>query len=149
MQDNNQGPMLGFLHKLAHPCDRYIVPLQVNVLERPWGLEEILAEGLSVCSVRYITIKPREAPSWHYHERRDELFVILEGEAELLVGKDKSDIVVGGPGQFIFVPRHVPHRISTMETGVRLLEIDFGERDQGDIVRLADNYGAPDKGDRT
>ncbi|MDQ4128172.1 MAG: cupin domain-containing protein, partial [Actinomycetota bacterium] len=46
------------------------------------------------------------------------------------------------PGEKLYIPRGTVHRLSTEgEEPVRILEISFGEFDEGDIVRLEDVYG--------
>lgn len=42
----------------------------------------------------------------HVHEREDELFHILEGEHVFECGHDRFEV---GPGDFLFLPRGVPH----------------------------------------
>ena len=46
------------------------------------------------------------------------------------------------PGEKLYIPREAVHRLSTEgKEPVRILEISFGEFDEGDIVRLEDVYG--------
>ena len=50
-------------------------------------------------------IAPLDTPS-HVHANEDELFIVLEGEHEFIVGDTVFDV---GPGAVVFAPRGVPH----------------------------------------
>lgn len=45
-------------------------------------------------------------PSPHIHREREELFYVLEGEVDILVGEQ---VVKCQPGGFVLVPRGMPH----------------------------------------
>ena len=60
------------------------------------------------------------APS-HYHKFEDESFYVLEGKIDFHVA-DASYIV--GPGDFIFLPKNVPHHFNLIsDTAKALLQI--------------------------
>ncbi|GAB4442462.1 MAG: hypothetical protein Fur0044_38870 [Anaerolineae bacterium] len=42
----------------------------------------------------------------HAHSREDEIWYVLEGEIAFTVGDETQ---IGGPGTFVYIPRHVPH----------------------------------------
>ena len=128
--------------------EKFLSPLRIEgheleCLVRPWGVEEVLATNAGPCSVHIVTIQQGEVPSRHSHQRRDELFVVMEGEVRFEVGVDGVESYEGGPGTWIFFRSGSIHRLLPLSEGthVRLLEIDFGERLQDDIVRFADDYG--------
>ncbi len=58
---------------------------------------------------------PGGGPPPHVHTREDEVFLILEGEFEFLVG---DSIVSAGPGDTVFGPRDVPHTFRNVGTTV-------------------------------
>jgi mannose-6-phosphate isomerase-like protein (cupin superfamily) len=60
---------------------------------------------------------------WHYHEREDELFLVVEGRLRMGF---RDRVVDLGPGEFIIVPRGVEHlpEALTEECHVMLLEPD-------------------------
>jgi quercetin dioxygenase-like cupin family protein len=60
-----------------------------------------------------------EAPR-HVHEREDEGFWILEGEATFEVGEQ---IIHRRAGDFLFGPRGIPHRYTVGAAGCRMLFI--------------------------
>src|SRR5512138_3681835 len=42
----------------------------------------------------------------HSHTREDEIWFVLEGEIAFLLGEE---IITGGPGTFVYIPRNTPH----------------------------------------
>src|SRR5688572_28367000 len=57
-------------------------------------------------------------PPPHYHKFEDETFYILEGEMEFHVGDKKFP---AGVGEFIFVPRNVPHHFNIVSKTAKAL----------------------------
>lgn len=60
-----------------------------------------------------------EAPL-HVHHTEDEGFWILEGNATFEIG---DQVVEARAGDYLFGPRHVPHRFTTGPSGCRMLFI--------------------------
>jgi quercetin dioxygenase-like cupin family protein len=60
-------------------------------------------------------------PPPHIHSREDETYYVLEGRATFMIG---GETVTAGPGDFVYLPRHVPHgfRLET-ETARFLIQI--------------------------
>lgn len=57
----------------------------------------------------------------HYHQLEDESFYVLEREIHFLVG-DKT--IVAGPGEFVFLPRNIPHSFNLVtDTAKALMQI--------------------------
>ena len=54
----------------------------------------------------------------HVHHREDEAFYILDGEIRFRRGDDEF---TGGPGDFVFGPREVPHCFKVLDGGARAL----------------------------
>ncbi|MBD1877497.1 MULTISPECIES: cupin domain-containing protein [unclassified Coleofasciculus] len=66
----------------------------------------------------------------HIHRQMEEMFYVLEGEVEILVG-DRT--VKGQPGAFVLVPRGTPHGFANHSTKPAKLLIMFcpgGEREK-------------------
>lgn len=58
--------------------------------------------------------KPGEGPPDHLHSTRDEVFFVLEGIYELIVGDQTA---TAGPGTIAFIPRNVVHRFKNVGKG--------------------------------
>lgn len=111
--------------------------LAILKYDKPWGAFERYAYNQE-CTVKIITVAPGGSLSRQYHNKRDELWVILDRGAGIELGEE---ILKPEPGEKIFVPRRVVHRLSAANEPVRVLEVSFGQFDEDDIVRLEDNYG--------
>lgn len=107
--------------------------------ERPWGVFENLLDT-DYCKVKEITIKPGEAPSYQFHYKRSEVWIVTKGTGEL-----KLDGVVRQvePGSILHIPVKAKHQIrNTGREDLLFIEVQFGEYfGEDDIVRLEDGYG--------
>lgn len=60
------------------------------------------------------TLEPEtEGPSPHIHKRMTEIFYVIEGELELVLGKEK---ITAFPGTLMSVPENIPHGFSNRST---------------------------------
>ncbi|MEI2578745.1 cupin domain-containing protein [Scytonema sp. PRP1] len=87
------------------------------------------------------------APGPHIHRHMEEMFYVLEGEVEILVGHQK---VQGQPGAFVLVPRGTPHAFANRGTKPAKLLIMFtpaGEREKyfEGLAELMKNGQKPNK----
>jgi quercetin dioxygenase-like cupin family protein len=67
-----------------------------------------------------ITEPPNSEAPLHVHHREDEAFWILDGSARFEVG-DRT--IEARAGDYLFGPRHIPHRYTTGPDGCRMLFI--------------------------
>jgi mannose-6-phosphate isomerase len=115
------------------------VPPTIEV-EKPWGKFEQYTHNM-LSTVKVITVRQGGALSLQYHHWRDELWVVLDAGARIELGEK---IIWPQVGDRVFIPRTTAHRLAATGDGpVRILEVSFGEFDEGDIVRLEDIYGRP------
>jgi len=109
-------------------------------VSKPWGTYEVLLDAED-CKVKRITVKPGQKPSYQYHHKRNEHWVIISGVGEIKIDDVVSDVTSGST---IFVPALSKHTIrNTDETkNLVFIEIQTGEYfGEDDIVRLEDDYG--------
>jgi quercetin dioxygenase-like cupin family protein len=64
------------------------------------------------------------APPLHLHRSEDEAFYLLEGSMRFRSGDDVFDV---GAGDFVVVPRGVPHAFVVGPDGVRALQVATSE----------------------
>ena len=107
--------------------------------QRPWGEFENLLDT-DYCKVKQITIKPGQAPSYQYHYKRSEVYVIVQGKAKVCLDDIETEYNVGDT---VIVPVLVKHQITNIgDDNLIFIEVQhgiyFGE---DDIVRVKDNYG--------
>ena len=107
--------------------------------ERPWGSFEHLLEE-SYCKVKRIIVKPNQRLSEQFHYKRDEQWVVVQGEG-LVITSDFSRLC--NAGDSVFIPRLMKHRVKN--TGLKnliFIEVQTGEYfGEDDIVRSQDDYG--------
>lgn len=107
---------------------------------RPWGTWEVLEVGEHYC-VKKITVNPEAILSLQMHNFRAEHWIIVEGDAMIVLGEDtlfrKAD-------DSVYIPVKTKHRIKNNSSIRKLvfIEVQTGEKlDESDIIRFEDNYG--------
>ena len=109
----------------------------VGFTERPWGSFKQFANN-SECTVSLMTVLPGQQLSLQSHTGRGELWVIIDSGAVVQVGEHRRTYQAGDE---IWIPANEKHRLSCLgSTPIRVLEVAFGNWQQDDIVRYADDY---------
>jgi len=106
--------------------------------DRPWGTFENLLDT-KYCKVKEIIIKPNQAPSYQYHYKRSEIWIITGGVGLLTLDDEDKEVTYG---DIIKVPVGCKHRIRNISnTDLKFIEVQLGEYfGEDDIVRLKDDY---------
>lgn len=106
---------------------------------RPWGNYTILLDS-EICKVKEIVIKSGESPSYQYHFKRREHWIIIQGSGTLILNDVERSVKTG---DCIFVEKLDKHKIiNTGTEDLKFIEIQTGEYfGEDDIVRLEDKYG--------
>lgn len=106
--------------------------------ERPWGMYEVLDEGLGY-KVKRIEVKPDQRLSLQSHEKRSEHWVIVSGEAIVTVGEKEIHLQAN---EDVLIPAKTKHRVAN--PGKELLvfiEVQCGSYlGEDDIHRFEDDY---------
>ena len=101
-----------------------------------WGYELWIENSEKYCSKLLILNKGFES-SWHYHERKDETFVILEGQVSLTYANSKDaaaqTIILDMGDKFRLTPR-VVHTFKSLTAKSIVMEVST--TDDGDNVKL-------------
>lgn len=106
---------------------------------RPWGRFEILRDEDHYKS-KIIRVEPGQRLSYQSHAKRAEHWVIVRGEA-IVVLNDKEHLLK--QGDHIFIPQGAKHRImNRSQSLVEFIEVQIGSYfGEDDIVRYQDEYG--------
>ena len=131
-------PMSNFINKPI-PAARP----QTSQVTRPWGSFRQYAHNQEV-TVSLMTVAPGQRLSLQAHSARAELWIVLDEGA--LVQVD-DEIIEAEAGAEIWIPAGAKHRLSSRGPAVRVLEVAFGNWQQADIARYADDYHRPESGD--
>tara|TARA_R100000008_G_scaffold66975_1_gene44033 strand:+ start:3546 stop:3887 length:342 start_codon:yes stop_codon:yes gene_type:complete len=107
--------------------------------ERPWGIYEVLLDDEN-CKVKKITVKPGQSPSYQFHHKRAEDWIIVSGAGEVFL--DGKPLTVSG-GDRVHVPVMSKHTIKNCGSeDLVFIEVQTGSYfGEDDIVRLKDKYG--------
>ncbi|MDB5035425.1 MAG: putative mannose-6-phosphateisomerase [Chlorobi bacterium] len=115
----------------------------VNHVERPWGsFAQYVNNGES--TITLMTVEPGQRLSLQSHTGRAELWIAIDDGAVVEI-----DDQVHHPkaGDELWIPAGSRHRLSSGGVRVRVLEIAFGNWQQEDITRYADDYNRPEQGE--
>ena len=105
--------------------------------EKPWGNFKQYVFN-QPCSVKLITVNPNQETSLHFHNLRDDMWVILDDELRVQIGEK---IYETKSGEEYVIPSEQLHRIISTGKRGRVLEIAFGFTTEEDILRIKDDYG--------
>jgi len=109
----------------------------VGFVERPWGSFKQFAFNQE-CTVSLMTVLPGQRLSLQSHTGRAELWIVMDHGAVVCVGEQER---VCRAGEEIWIPANEKHRLSCRgDQPVRVLEVAFGNWQQADIQRYADDY---------
>jgi mannose-1-phosphate guanylyltransferase/mannose-6-phosphate isomerase len=109
----------------------------VAFIERPWGSFKQYAHN-SPCTVSLMNVLPGRRLSLQSHTGRAELWIVLDDGAVIQVGDQQR---LCKAGDEIWIQANQKHRLSCNgQQPVRVLEVAFGNWQQEDITRYADDY---------
>ena len=109
----------------------------VVFVERPWGSFKQFAFNQD-CTVSLMTVLPGQQLSLQSHTGRAELWIVLDDGAAVQVGDEHAERRAGDE---IWIPANAQHRLGCSgPKPVRVLEVAFGNWQQADITRYADQY---------
>jgi len=113
----------------------------VAFVERPWGSFKQFAHNQS-CTVSLMTVLPGQRLSLQSHSGRAELWIVIDDGAVVQLGDEQR---VCQAGDEIWIERNQKHRLGSCKNKpVRVLEVAFGNWQQEDISRYADDYHRPE-----
>jgi mannose-6-phosphate isomerase-like protein (cupin superfamily) len=110
---------------------------EVALVERPWGSFKQFANNRD-CTLSLMTVLPGQRLSLQSHTSRAELWIVIDDGAVVQVGEQER---VRQAGDEVWIPANQKHRLSCRgDKPVRVLEVAFGNWQQDDITRYADDY---------
>jgi mannose-1-phosphate guanylyltransferase/mannose-6-phosphate isomerase len=105
---------------------------------RPWGRFEILSDEPAY-KAKKIVIDPGAQLSYQSHAHRSEHWVVISGEAEVILNEKSIPLQ---PGEFVHIPEGAKHRIRNPgKMPLIFVEVQTGTYfGEDDIVRYKDDY---------
>ncbi len=119
-----------------------------TIVSKPWGDYQDIFRTTNVV-FKKITIRPGECFSYQRHSKRTEFWFIQNGEGIVKI----SDVVDGDPlktyrvepiktWSYLLVPAGMAHQVTnTGKENLIIYEMQGGDCEEDDIVRLDDKYG--------
>lgn len=109
-----------------------------SIILKPWGSYEIIEEGTNFL-VKKIIVKPGGKLSLQSHENRSEHWIVVEGEAEVIIDEKK---IILNTNENVFIPKKTKHRLSnSKKIDLVIIEVWQGSLlDENDITRYHDIY---------
>ena len=109
----------------------------------PWGKWEVLLDEPHY-KVKRITVLPGKRLSYQKHFKRQEHWMIVEGQALVTLEGKETTLKAG---EYIDIPMESAHRVANPgDLPMVFIEIQRGNYfGEDDIVRLQDDYGREDK----
>ena len=106
--------------------------------ERAWGSFSILLDEEGI-KVKKIVVKSCQRLSLQLHTKREEKWYIVEGFASVQVGTDEFDLEAGDG---ITIRKYEVHRVRNAGLiDLVIIEIQTGDCQEDDIIRIEDDYG--------
>ena len=93
----------------------------VMYAEKSWGSYRVLDIEEAGMTVK-VTLMPGHSMNYHSHERRDELWTVIDGEGVAVVDGEYKSVKVGDT---IFLPRGCKHTIQAI-TLLKVMEVQVG-----------------------
>ena len=134
-------PMIDSYYELCEKLVSAQIETPVSELKRitPWGSWEVLKDEMKF-KVKKIVMSPGQRLSYQRHQRREEHWMVTQGEA--LVVLDGKDVPLKA-GQAIDIPKGAAHRVGNPgDKQMVFIEVQRGDYfGEDDIERLDDDYG--------
>lgn len=111
--------------------------LNIYEEDRPWGNFRRFTNNV-FSTIKILNIKPNEELSLQSHNKREEFWHVISGNGIFTIGDNNIPVSVGSEH---FIKIKEKHKIKAGSSGLKILEIAFGEFNEGDIVRYEDKYG--------
>ena len=108
-----------------------------NVVERPWGWFEPLANGDGYL-VKRLCIRAQQRISLQRHHHRSEHWVVVSGRGTLVCDTQNHEATAGCT---LLIPCGALHRASAGDQDLLIVEVQRGALlSEDDIERIADDY---------
>ena len=117
----------------------FMKPVNYLYMEkRPWGTFFVIQENTSY-KIKRIEVDPGKRLSYQYHNKRSEVWVIIQGNGVITLNDEPRNYSVGDT---ILIPQGMKHRIENRGTETTIfIEVQTGSYfGEDDIVRLDDDY---------
>ena len=111
------------------------------IVDRPWGRLATYVLN-QMATVRLVTVRPGAETGAHYHQLRDEMWVVLDPGLTVEIG---NRVVVAEPGEEFTIPAEEAHQVRcTGPDPGRILQIAFGYASEDDRLPVGEAEQDPE-----
>ncbi|MGW4741055.1 cupin domain-containing protein [Nocardia xishanensis] len=117
---------------------------EAKLVRKHWGSERWLVSEHSPFGFKLIQLTAGSRTSLHFHERKEEAFLLIEGRATLWLAGSTAEAPVSHdirPRQVVHLQAGTIHRVEAVED-TTLIEVSTPDLD--DVVRVEDDRGRGD-----
>ncbi|QKF83326.1 cupin domain-containing protein [Halarcobacter ebronensis] len=114
--------------------------LDSEIYEKPWGFYKSTLLAKHVQS-KIITLFPKGELSLQKHKRREEHWIVIKGEGEIIL---EDSTLKAEQGRYVYIPKGCKHKVinTSLEDNLILAEVQLGDYfGEDDIIRYEDKYG--------
>jgi len=156
------------ISEIEQELSSYNIGIESTDFSRPWGgffvLDETNADQFIAAyfptykkeelmlgnklSPKILVVGPQQRLSWQYHNRRAEIWRVVEGEVGVVMSEsdDQTEMNQFEPGDIIILNKGQRHRLVGLDDWCIVAEIwqhtnADHPSDEDDIVRLQDDFG--------
>ena len=104
---------------------------------RDWGSWFVIERGVGY-KIKRLRISPQKAISLQYHNDRSEMWCIVEGEGNVIVGERSFKVK---KHESLYIPVGVTHKVTNTSTTKDLIIVEVQQGDsctEADIVRIGE-----------
>ncbi|HBP51203.1 MAG: Cupin region [Candidatus Shapirobacteria bacterium GW2011_GWE1_38_10] len=118
--------------------------MTAQIVDKPWGREIILTTPDLPYVAKILEIKAQKRLSLQYHDQKLETLTLFSGEANIIWGKDKDNLVTEKmiPNNGYTIAPNTIHRFEAI-TDCQIFEASTGEI--GTTFRLEDDVNRPNE----
>jgi|TARA_A100001015_G_scaffold229430_1_gene259416 mannose-6-phosphate isomerase len=109
-----------------------------KIEERPWGRFYVIQDE-SLYKLKRIEVDPGQRISYQYHNKRSEVWTIIDGEGYITLDGKVNKY---SKGETVLIPKGIKHRIENKGSEkIIFIEVQTGSYfGEDDIVRIEDDY---------
>lgn len=105
----------------------------MELISKMWGSEEVVTNTEHYC-FKYLHLSSNGCSSLHYHQFKDETFMVHTGKVNVQIGQE---VVLLEPGELIRIKPGTHHRFWSGERGQGAVIIEVStHHDDSDVVRI-------------
>ena len=109
-----------------------------SIVSKPWGSFQVIEEG-DKYTLKRLTVKKGGRLSLQSHNHRSEHWVVVQGEAEVILGDKNLKLK---ENENIYIPVNTKHSLANKkERELIIIEVWYGDTlEEEDIIRYQDIY---------